>query len=94
MADTRRPPADWSEQSIKAHQRQRAEISGHMNKFISRAKMSKKAQRENDKAQRVVWGNISPVTQKIESKKVYNRKKVRREKDDFYFVESFILSIE
>ncbi|HCM14328.1 MAG TPA: hypothetical protein DHW85_14250 [Lachnospiraceae bacterium] len=46
--------------------------------------MSKKARRELDKARRSTWGALSPVTRKVESKKVYNRKKIR-EKDESFF---------
>lgn len=46
----------------------------HMTKFVPKQKMSKKAQKELNSKQRVAWA-VSPVTRKIESKKVYNRKK-------------------
>ncbi|MBQ4453003.1 MAG: hypothetical protein II912_11645 [Clostridia bacterium] len=45
-----------------------------MNKFISRQKMSKKARKELDAKQRSTW-SFSPVTKKVENKKLYNRKR-------------------
>ena len=45
-----------------------------MAKFISRQKMSKKARKELDLKQRATW-SFSPVTKKVESKKLYNRKR-------------------
>lgn len=45
-----------------------------MEKFIAREKMSPKARKELDSQRRVSWG-ISPVTRKVASKKVYNRKR-------------------
>lgn len=45
-----------------------------MAKFISRAKLSKKARKELDARKRTTWP-FSPVTKKVESKKIYNRKK-------------------
>ena len=47
-----------------------------MTKFIPREKMSKKARRELDRAQRGMW-EFSPVSRKVESRKVYNRKRSR-----------------
>lgn len=49
-----------------------------MAKFIPKAKMSKKAQKELAKQNRVTW-DMSPVTRKTENKKIYNRKKNSRE---------------
>ena len=45
-----------------------------MTKFIPRAKLSKKARKELDTQHRTTWA-FAPVTKKIESKKIYNRKK-------------------
>ena len=45
-----------------------------MAKFISRQKLSKKAKKELDSRQRATW-SFSPVTKKVESKKLYNRKR-------------------
>ena len=43
-------------------------------KFIPRDKLSKKARKQLDAQQRTTWG-FSPVTKKVESKKLYDRKK-------------------
>ena len=45
-----------------------------MAKFASREKLSKKARKELDNQKRTVWA-FSPTTKKVESKKLYNRKK-------------------
>lgn len=45
------------------------------NKFIAREKLSKKARRELDRQSRATWGSIDPRAKKIESKKLYNRKR-------------------
>ena len=48
-----------------------------MGKFVSREKMSKKAQKRMDAENRKTWA-FSPVTRTVESKKIYNRKRVSR----------------
>ena len=54
-----------------------------MAKFISREKLGKKARKELDRQKRTVWG-FSPITKKIDSKKIYNRDRTARAwKDDF-----------
>ncbi len=53
-----------------------------MNKFIPKAKLSKKAKRERDKAARQTWGAMSPVTRKPPNPKAYVRKKPRIEPND------------
>ena len=54
-----------------------------MAKFISREKLSKKARKDLDNQKRAVWA-FSPTTRKVESKKLYNRKKSARAwKNDF-----------
>lgn len=54
-----------------------------MANFIPREKLSKKARKELDKQKRTTWA-FSPVTKKVESKKVYQRKKTAHAwKDDF-----------
>ena len=53
-----------------------------MEKFIPYEKLSKKKQREFNLKQRGTWGALNPVTRKVESKKIYNRKKARRWSDD------------
>ena len=45
-----------------------------MSKFAPRPKLSKKARKELDAQKRTTWA-FSPVTKKVESKKIYNRKK-------------------
>ena len=41
-------------------------------------KQSKRAQKEYYAAKRGSWNGVSPITRVVESKKVYNRKRVRR----------------
>ena len=60
-----------------------------MAKFIPKAKMSKKAARELAKQKRVTW-DISPVTRKMESKKIYNRKKRSHDRYDDYGMGVFL----
>jgi hypothetical protein len=52
------------------------------NKFIPKAKLSKKAIRERAKALRQTWGGMNPVTRKPANPKAYDRKKPRIESDD------------
>ena len=49
-----------------------------MKKFVEYEKLSKKQKREIDKARRATWGDVIPVTKRIESAKIYNRKKHQR----------------
>ena len=54
-----------------------------MAKFISREKLSKRARKELDSQKRATWA-FSPTTKKVESRKLYNRKKSAHAwKDDF-----------
>ena len=54
-----------------------------MAKFVSREKLSKKARKELDNQKRAVWA-FSPTTRKVDSKKLYSRKKSAHAwKDDF-----------
>ena len=46
-------------------------------RFIPKEKLSKKARRELNAARRTLWV-VSPIPKKVESKKVYNRKKSAR----------------
>ena len=48
-----------------------------MEKFVSKEKMSKKARKELAAKKRATWA-FSPVTKRIESKKVYSRRKNAR----------------
>jgi len=43
-------------------------------KFVPKGKLSKKARKELDRQKRVTWA-FSPVTKKVESKKLYSRKR-------------------
>ncbi|MFT8889112.1 MAG: hypothetical protein ABF904_09865 [Ethanoligenens sp.] len=52
-----------------------------MEKFIFKEKMSKKARRALDQSRRGTWGTQSPITRTVESKKIYNRKKDRWDKN-------------
>jgi len=47
-------------------------------KYIPLEKRSKAQQRNFFSKQRKDWGEISPVTQKTQNKKIYNRKKSER----------------
>ena len=49
-----------------------------MKKFIPKEKLSKKARKQLDSEQRTTW-SFSPVTKKVDSKKLYNRKKEAEE---------------
>ncbi len=44
-----------------------------MKRFVPREKLGKKARKQLDSEQRTTW-TFSPVTKKVESKKLYNRK--------------------
>ena len=46
-----------------------------MTKFVPENKMSKKARKELNAQRRTTWG-FSPVSKKVESRKVYNRKRL------------------
>lgn len=54
-----------------------------MAKFVSKEKLSKKARKELDRQRRILW-QYSPVTKKIESKKLYDRKKKSHARYDDY----------
>ena len=49
-----------------------------MKAFVPYEKLSKKKKREIDRARRATWGEVVPVTKKIESAKAYSRKKHQR----------------
>ena len=53
-----------------------------MKAFVPYEKMSKKQKREIDREKRATWNEVIPVTRKIESAKIYNRKKHQREEFD------------
>ena len=44
--------------------------------FVERRKMSKRARQALDREKRVTWA-IPPASRRIESKKIYDRKKLR-----------------
>ena len=46
-------------------------------KIVPKAKLSKKVRRKLNAERRTTWA-FSPVTKRVESKKVYNRKKISR----------------
>ena len=48
-----------------------------MKKIISKTKLSKKARKKLHAEKRPTW-TFSPVTRRVESKKIYNRKKISR----------------
>ncbi len=50
-------------------------------KFVPKGKLSKKARKELDRQKRVTWA-FSPVTKKVESKKLYSRKKKTHDRDN------------
>ena len=52
-----------------------------MDRFIPKEKMSKKAKKKIAAEQRGIWA-FSPVTRKIDSKKLYNRKRISRARYD------------
>ncbi|MBQ6959590.1 MAG: hypothetical protein IJP78_01290 [Clostridia bacterium] len=52
-----------------------------MEKFIPKEKLGKKARKALEAKKRATWG-ISPVTKRVESKKVYSRKKNSRVRDE------------
>jgi len=46
--------------------------------YVPYQKTSKRKRREIDQTKRVTWGSVSPITRKVESAKVYSRKKIQR----------------
>jgi len=54
-----------------------------MKKFIPKEKLGKKARRRLNSEQRATW-TFSPVTKKVESKKLYNRKQRSHDRYDDY----------
>ena len=61
-----------------------------MSKFVPRPKLSKKARKELDAQKRTTWA-FSPVTKKVESKKIYNRKKTAHAWRDDSSMSGFLL---
>ena len=54
-----------------------------MKRFIPREKLGKKDRKLLDSEQRATWA-FSPVTKKVESKKLYNRKRKAHDRYDDY----------
>ena len=54
-----------------------------MKQFIPKEKLGKKARKQLDTEQRSTWA-FSPVTKKVESKKLYNRKRKAHDRYDDY----------
>ena len=52
-----------------------------MRRFIPKEKLGKKARKRLDSQQRTTWA-LSPVTKKVESKKLYNRKRKAHDRHD------------
>ena len=52
-----------------------------MTRFVSKGKLSKKAQKELNRQRRVTWG-FSPVTKAVQSKKIYSRKRKTQDRDE------------
>ena len=54
-----------------------------MKKFVPREKLGRKARKRLDSEQRATWA-FSPVTKKVESKKLYNRKQKSHDRYNDY----------
>ena len=54
-----------------------------MKRFVPREKLGKKARKQLDSEQRATWA-FSPVTKKVESNKMYNRKRKSHDRYDDY----------
>ena len=55
-----------------------------MRRFVPKEKMNAKARRELDARERGSWNGLNPATKRIESRKLYNRKKARIKYEDTY----------
>jgi hypothetical protein len=64
-----------------------------MEKFIPKSKLSKKARKAMNLAQRKTWGCLNPITRRPENPKAYNRKKVRKGDDNYSPIEPFSISL-
>ena len=53
-------------------------------KYVPYEKLSKKAQKEMDRAKRNTWGDVNPVTRMPENSKAYNRNKAKRDAASMY----------
>ena len=54
-----------------------------MSGFVPREKLGKKAKKALDRERRTVW-TFSPASRKIESKKIYKRKRKIRERENLF----------
>ena len=63
-----------------------------MKRFVPREKLGKKAQKQLDSEQRATWA-FSPVTKKVESKKLYDRKRKTHDRYDDYGMGFFFTSL-
>ena len=61
----------------------RHERKDRMSRFIPREKLSRKARKLLDQERRATWA-FPPVTRKVESKKLYSRKKKSHDRYDDY----------
>lgn len=52
-----------------------------MKKMTPMSKMSKKAQKEFYAKRRLDWNGLSPVTRVVKSKKIYDRKRLKKPSD-------------
>ena len=50
-------------------------------KYVPLKKRTKREQKDFHKKQRKDWGQINPITQKVQSQKLYNRKKSKHRHD-------------
>lgn len=57
-----------------------------MEKFIPFEKLSKKKQKELNKAKRTTWGITNPVTRREKNPKAYDRNKLRSRKFETEFI--------
>ena len=65
-----------------------------MEKFVPFEKLSKKKQKEINKAKRNTWGMTNPVTRCEKNPKAYDRNKLRSEKFEtefIFFAENIII---
>ena len=60
-----------------------------MARFVPKDKLSKKAQKELNRQRRTMW-DLSPVSRAVESRKLYNRKRNARNRDDYGLGDFFI----
>ena len=68
--------SEFAEEGTLAHAICELYVRKH---FTPMAKRSKRAQREHYAAKRGSWNGLSPVTRVVQSKKTYDRNRVKRE---------------